>query len=115
MRTRAALLAGKTIHQVIKTLKFSGGSAAPGYYALKIDPNLLNKMAAIPKTVVITGTNGKTTTAKMLAEFAKASGLKVLRNATGSNLERGVVSAFIQNLSSLELLRLKTSRYDLAI
>ncbi len=116
MRTQAAILAGKIIHQTIKTLNSGGGSAAPGYYALKFQPQLVEILAKrIPRSIIITGTNGKTTTAKMLAQFAQAQGLKVIRNATGSNLERGIASAFLQHLSIPELMNLKTPAYDLAI
>lgn len=107
-----SILLGKAIIFAIKILNIGGGSAAPGYYALKIYPNLVSKLAnKIPKTIVITGTNGKTTTAKMLGHFTKSQGLKVLRNTTGSNLERGVASALIShfNLFSQKL------NYDLAI
>lgn len=89
---------GKLIAYSTKLFHLGGGSAAPGLYALYLEPNLVEKLASkIPRNVVITGTNGKTTTAKMLAHFAKASGLKVIRNHTGSNLERGIASTLISN------------------
>jgi len=79
--------------------KIGGGSAAPGLYALKIDPEIVTKLSKkIPTNIIITGTNGKTTTARMIAHFAKESGLNIIRNHTGSNLERGIASALIQNL-----------------
>ncbi|MBI2314977.1 DUF1727 domain-containing protein, partial [Candidatus Daviesbacteria bacterium] len=93
-----AVLLGKSISKLTKFFKIGGGSAAPGLYALKIEPELVSKLSQqIPKNIVITGTNGKTTTAKMLAHFAKAAGLKVIRNHTGSNLERGIASTLISN------------------
>lgn len=96
MRLMLAVLLGKIISKITRTLKIGGGSAAPGLYALKIDPDLVGKLVKkIPMNVIITGTNGKTTTARMLAHFAKESGLKVIRNHTGSNLERGIVSTLI--------------------
>ncbi|MBI2314597.1 DUF1727 domain-containing protein [Candidatus Daviesbacteria bacterium] len=95
-----AVLLGKSISKLTKLLKIGGGSAAPGLYALKIEPELVNKLSQqIPKNIVITGTNGKTTTAKMLAHFAKAAGLKVIRNHTGSNLERGIASTLIDGVN----------------
>lgn len=98
MRLIFAILLGKLIAYLTKLFKIGGGSAAPGLYALSIEPNLVEKLAGrIPKNVVITGTNGKTTTAKMLAHFAKESGLKIIRNHTGSNLERGIASTLITN------------------
>jgi lipid II isoglutaminyl synthase (glutamine-hydrolysing) len=96
MRTHLAKLAGKLISHTTRTLKIGGGSAAPGLYALKIDPNLVEKLAKkIPKNIFITGTNGKTTTSRLLSHFLEKSGYKVIRNSTGSNLERGIASALI--------------------
>ena len=98
MRTKTAILLGKSIARLSKILKIGGGTAAPGLYALKVDPNLVSKLATkIPKNIVITGTNGKTTTARMIAHFAKEAGLKVIRNHTGSNLECGIASTLISN------------------
>lgn len=110
-----ALLIGKAVMQIIRIFKLGGGSAAPGLYALKICPNLVKDLSPlIPQRVVITGTNGKTTTAKMVAHFAQACGKRVLRNATGSNLERGIASALVQSLEISDILS-KSPKYDLAI
>lgn len=98
MRLILALVIGKLISFVTRALRIGGGSAAPGVYALKIDPHLIKTLSSqIPKTVIITGTNGKTTTTRMLAHLADSCGYKVLRNSTGSNLERGIASALIQS------------------
>ncbi len=114
MRLIIAILLGKLIIYFTRILKIGGGSAAPGLYALKIEPDLVKKLTAnISKNVVTTGTNGKTTTARMLAHFAKTSGLKIIRNHTGSNLERGIASTLIQH-SSLNLEGCRTN-YDLGI
>ncbi len=104
MRTHLAKLAGKLISKTTRTLKLGGGSAAPGLYALKIDPNLVEKLSKqIPQNIVITGTNGKTTTARILAYLANQAGLKVIRNSTGSNLERGIASALISHSGKFDL------------
>ncbi|MBI2337833.1 DUF1727 domain-containing protein [Candidatus Daviesbacteria bacterium] len=102
MRLILAILLGKLIGYLTRLFRLGGGSAAPGLYALSIEPDLVTKLAAkIPKNIIITGTNGKTTTAKMLAHFAKNAGLKVIRNHTGSNLERGIASTLIANYQLL--------------
>ncbi len=112
MRLLVAILLGKLVAYLSKLFKIGGGSAAPGLIALKICPEIVDKLTRhIPKNVVITGTNGKTTTVKLLAHFAKNSQLKVLRNHTGSNLERGIASTLIScvNLKGCRL------NYDLGI
>ena len=98
MQLLLATLVGKIIALISRALKIGGGSAAPGLYALKICPELVEGLAGrIPQNVVITGTNGKTTTARILAHLATGSGLRVIRNSTGSNLERGIASALISS------------------
>lgn len=110
MKTVLAITVGKLTSYLSQKLKIGGGSAAPGLFALKIDPDLVTKLAkSIPRNIIITGTNGKTTTARLLAQFAKQQNLPVIRNQTGSNLERGIASALIQN-SKLSLQGFKMSR-----
>ncbi len=87
---------GKTVQQVTR-LKKSGGQALPGWVVEKITPSYYGKMLAqLPDgVVVITGTNGKTTTTKMVVELLAANGKRVLTNPTGSNLTRGINSMLI--------------------
>lgn len=114
MKLVLAIILGKLILFLTRNFKIGGGSAAPGLYALSIEPDLVEKLASqIPTNVVITGTNGKTTTAKMLTHFAKTTGMKVIRNHTGSNLERGIASTLIQN-SRFQLKGIKLN-YNLGI
>lgn len=101
MRIFFAVFLGKTIIWVVRKLGKGGGSALPGLIALKIDPNFVNKITTrLPQgVVVVTGTNGKTTTSKYILNILKGSGLKVIANQTGSNLSRGIASALIENCS----------------
>lgn len=102
LKTILAILLGKTIFSFSRILKLGGGFAAPGYYALKIDPQLIERLSTqIPKQVIITGTNGKTTTAGMLSHLYKFGGEQTIRNQTGSNLERGIASTLISHSSLL--------------
>ncbi len=95
-----ALLIGKLISFLTKFLKAGGGSAAPGLYALKADPLLIQRLASqIPTNIIVTGTNGKTTTARLLHHFLTKQGIKTIRNGTGSNLERGIASALLAKAS----------------
>ena len=91
------ILLGKLL---IAGLKLSGrnGSALPGLVAEKLYPNLLQKqLDQLPEGIVIvTGTNGKTTTTKSLVYLLEQSGLKVLTNPTGSNFTRGVYATLIK-------------------
>jgi UDP-N-acetylmuramyl tripeptide synthase len=77
-----------------------GGSALPGLVAEKVDPGFLaHALAAVPRgIVVVSGTNGKTTTTKMLVAILRAHGLDVFTNPTGSNFTRGVISSMLGEL-----------------
>jgi len=74
-----------------------GGSALPGLVIEKIDSKFLERtLAQLPLgVVIISGTNGKTTTTKIVVELLEASGLKVFTNRTGSNFSRGVAAALL--------------------
>ncbi len=79
-------------------LRAGGGTSFPGMVARRIDPRVLQKAAAASdaRTVVVTGSNGKTTTCRMLAALAEAAGLRVTQNRSGSNLLQGVISAAVR-------------------
>lgn len=81
-----------------KTL-FKGGSTFPGMVALKIDKNILSKVSNGYKVILVTGTNGKTTTTSMIYNIVKQEGLDVITNGTGANLYNGIVTSFISNYS----------------
>ncbi|MEO3936178.1 MurT ligase domain-containing protein [Dermatophilaceae bacterium Soc4.6] len=95
LRTTAAVLAGKAAR--VATRLRGGGSAMPGLVAERVDPHFLtHALSRIPGgVVVVTGTNGKTTTTKMLAAIIAAHGRTVFSNPTGSNFTRGVISSML--------------------
>lgn len=74
-----------------------GGTAMPGRIALKICPELLEILARDVKTVAITGTNGKTTSARMVEEALEQAGLDYFSNKSGANLISGVTTEFVLN------------------
>ncbi len=98
LRTTAAIVAGKAAR--VATRVRGGGSAMPGLVAERIDPQLLAHALGSVKEgiVVVTGTNGKTTTTKMLAALMRAHGKRVFTNPTGSNFTRGVISSMLGDL-----------------
>ncbi len=93
------LLIAKLI-QKLSRLIYGGGGALPGLVALKLQPELLSKLApGFDQIVLVTGTNGKTTATKMIASVLAAEGKKVVVNKTGSNLARGIASGLIEAVS----------------
>lgn len=86
---------GKAVRGLTKLR--GGGTAFPGLFVERIDPNFIKStLASLPEgVVVISGTNGKTTTTKMVVELLESQGLKVFTNRTGSNFTRGVAAALL--------------------
>jgi lipid II isoglutaminyl synthase (glutamine-hydrolysing) len=88
-------LLGKAVRKI--ALLRGGGSALPGLFIETIDPDFIKRtLDQLPQGVVIvSGTNGKTTTTKMTVELLESQGLKVFTNRTGSNFTRGVAAALL--------------------
>ncbi len=86
---------GKLVRRVSRLR--GGGSALPGLVVEKIDPDFMRRtLSTLPLGVaVVSGTNGKTTTTKMVVELLESQGLKVFTNRTGSNFTRGVAAALL--------------------
>lgn len=99
MRRIAAIAAAKAAATLSQTLKLGGGTALPGLVAERVDPAIVPEMAARlgQGSVIVTGTNGKTTTARLVRSIARAAGLRVVANRAGSNLMRGVAAALAES------------------
>lgn len=96
----ATPLIGKAVRAASR-LVHGGGSAFPGKIVERIDPQFLARtLQQLPLGVVlVSGTNGKTTTTRMVASMLESLGLKVFTNPTGSNFTRGVVSSLLAEVS----------------
>jgi UDP-N-acetylmuramyl tripeptide synthase len=72
------------------------GTTLPGLLAERCAPGIAARRAArLDRVVLVTGTNGKTTTTAMLAAALTAGGRRVVSNAAGSNLYRGLATALL--------------------
>jgi UDP-N-acetylmuramyl tripeptide synthase len=93
----AAVAAAKATAAVSRRFRLGGGTALPGLVAERIDPDVIRDLAAElgQGSVIVTGTNGKTTTARLLRSIAKAAGLKPVANRAGSNMMRGIAAALV--------------------
>lgn len=91
-----SILATKFTIFLTKTI-LKGGTTFPGKVALKLDKNILTKVASGYNVILVTGTNGKTTTTSMIFNILKEKGFSVITNNTGANLYSGIVTTFIDN------------------
>ncbi len=96
-KTGPAIIAGKLLINLTRLLG-RGGTTLPGRVAMKIDPGLTGRLSSrvTGGSIVITGTNGKTTTAALLTSILKQAGLKVIHNQSGSNMSWGVATALME-------------------
>ncbi|GAC1489586.1 MAG: MurT ligase domain-containing protein [Candidatus Limnocylindrales bacterium] len=96
LRTTAAIVAGKAARSALQLLG-RGATALPGLVALAVDPDTVARLSrALPHgTVGVTGTNGKTTTTRMLSDIVRAAGWAPVHNRSGSNLDRGLAAALL--------------------
>lgn len=94
-RHKITTIAGKVVRAIARAR--GGGSALPGLFVEKIDSNFVARaLNQLPRGVVlVSGTNGKTTTTKIVVELLEGQGLKVFTNRTGSNFTRGVAASLL--------------------
>lgn len=94
------VILGKAVRSVARMR--GGGSALPGLFVERISPSFVpNTLAQLPKgVVIISGTNGKTTTTKMVVSILESQGLRVFTNRTGSNFSRGVAAALLAEVDT---------------
>jgi UDP-N-acetylmuramyl tripeptide synthase len=104
LRTFLAIWTGRLVAFISRLLQ-RGGTSLPGYLALKIDPDLMGRLASrYEKVIIVTGTNGKTTTTNLLASILRAAGLKVVHNSEGANMPAGVTTALLARRGEIAVL-----------
>jgi lipid II isoglutaminyl synthase (glutamine-hydrolysing) len=97
LRARAAQRLGRLAGVISRGLRLGAGQSVVGRVATAVDPSLLASLARslTDGSVIVLGTNGKTSTTAMIARAATFAGRNVVTNATGANLVGGVVGALM--------------------
>jgi len=100
LRSSLAIAAGKGSAWLTRRIG-RGGTALPGLVASTLDPHLIGKLTrSLPRgAAVVTGTNGKTTTTRMISTILQHAEWRVLHNRSGSNLIRGLAATLVQAAS----------------
>ena len=93
MRFRLAILTTRGVNATSRRLGRGQGTVAGGRSGLKVDPRLLEHLTAGREVSLVTGTNGKTTTTRLLVVALGVNGERVVSNETGSNMPPGHVAA----------------------
>jgi len=113
-RLVTAVWAGKTISSLSRVLGLGAGSTYPGRIMRKIDPQVLAKLSRgfSQGTVMISGTNGKTTTSNMIAHILKKSGRKLTHNKSGANLITGLTTSLVGSCNLLGNLKAEMGLFE---
>ena len=103
LRSRATVALGRAARAAARVRGGgSGGTAFPGLVMERTDPGFLKRtLDQLPQgVIVVSGTNGKTTTTKMVVQLLEDQGLSVLTNRTGSNFVRGVLASLLTEVDA---------------
>ena len=94
---RLKLMLARLARAMSRGLGRGGGTTLPGRMLLRLDKRAIGRLGARLEagTVLLSATNGKTTTASMIAGVLERAGRPVVRNAAGSNMHWGIATALI--------------------
>ena len=94
LRSRAATGAGMLARRASRWLGRGSGGMIGGEVALRLDPHVLSELARTRRSVTVTGTNGKSTTTRMV-RAALSTAAPVASNVNGDNMPPGIVTALM--------------------
>jgi UDP-N-acetylmuramyl tripeptide synthase len=93
LRARVATTVGGAAAAASRLAGRGDGSVIGGRISLRLAPGLLSQLAAGRQVVLVTGTNGKTTTTKLITAALAPLGGEIASNIYGANMEAGLTSA----------------------
>jgi UDP-N-acetylmuramyl tripeptide synthase len=94
----AKRLAARAVGVASRASGRGGGTTLPGRLLLRMDPAAIARLGSrlAGGTTLISATNGKTTTAGMLAALLGAAGRRPVHNRAGSNMTWGIATALLE-------------------
>jgi lipid II isoglutaminyl synthase (glutamine-hydrolysing) len=97
LRASLAVVSGRTAGALSRRLHLGGGTSIAGVVAQRLYPDIVEHLSTQLQqgSILVTGTNGKTTTSGFIAAILNDAGLRVWRNREGSNLMRGIAGALV--------------------
>lgn len=97
-RLSSAIAAGKMVTMLSRRLGLGAGSNFPGKVILRLHPRALEEIASqlMGGCVLVSGTNGKTTTSNLLAGILRQGGMRPVHNRVGANLMTGITASLAQ-------------------
>jgi UDP-N-acetylmuramyl tripeptide synthase len=101
MRRAAAVTLARLAAFASRAAGAGGGTTLPGRVAMSVSSGIVTDLASRLSrgVVLVSGTNGKTTTARLLSGIFEAAGVDAIHNRAGANLLTGVASALVSRAS----------------
>jgi UDP-N-acetylmuramyl tripeptide synthase len=95
VRLAAGLAAARAVGGLARATRRGGGTSLPGKVLTRVEPHAIERLAGrlARGSVVISATNGKTTTAAMVSTVLERAGTRLVHNRAGANMVGGVASA----------------------
>jgi lipid II isoglutaminyl synthase (glutamine-hydrolysing) len=95
IRLAAGVAAAKAVGTLARSAGRGGGTSLPGKVLTRVEPHAIARLASHLDrgSVVISATNGKTTTAAMVASILERTGVRLVHNRAGANMAGGIASA----------------------
>lgn len=93
----AKVLAARAVGELARRAGRGGGTSLPGKVLMRLEPHAIAELAARLRSgsVVISATNGKTTTAAMVASVLQRAGVALVHNRAGANMAGGIASTLL--------------------
>lgn len=97
LQASLAVVGGRAAGALSRRLHLGGGTSIAGLVAQRLYPDIIGHLSTQLEhgSILVTGTNGKTTTSGFIAAILSDAGLRVWRNREGSNLMRGIAGALV--------------------
>jgi lipid II isoglutaminyl synthase (glutamine-hydrolysing) len=97
MMLRAAVTLARAAGAISRRSGRGGGTSAPGKLLLRLEPDAIEQLGAQLErgSVVVSATNGKTTTARMIAGVLAGAGIETVHNRAGANMPGGIATALV--------------------
>ena len=96
IRAAAAIIACRLTRLMLRAVG-KGGTSLPGMVAVKLYKGILSELSKNVNTIIVTGTNGKTTSSRMIEQTLIESDRTYFCNKSGANMLGGIVAEFCEN------------------
>jgi UDP-N-acetylmuramyl tripeptide synthase len=93
----AKIVAARAVGTLARRAGRGGGTSLPGRVLIKLEPEAIGRLAARLRrgSVIVSATNGKTTTAAMIAAVLERAGVRLVHNRAGANMAGGLASTLL--------------------